>query len=74
MDEALRHHAAASRGYAGAVADSRKAAAAGPELATEELGRAFLAVLDAVVGAFKAADSETQADYSLAGPSKAVGS
>ncbi|WNM72848.1 hypothetical protein SEA_REDFOX_61 [Arthrobacter phage RedFox] len=67
MDEALRHHAAASRGYAGAVADSRRETAAGPELALAALGRAFLEVLDSVVAG---AASDTQADYSLAGPSK----
>lgn len=67
MDEALGHHAAASRGYAGAVADSRQEAAAGPELALAALGRAFLEVLDSVVSG---PASDKQADYALAGPSK----
>ncbi|UXE05412.1 hypothetical protein SEA_RENNA12_61 [Arthrobacter phage Renna12] len=70
MDEALRHHAAASRGYAGMVADSRKPEAMGPEFAETlaGVGRVFLAALGSIVGA---ADS-AQEDYALAGPAEAA--
>lgn len=69
MDEALRHHAAASRGYAAAVAASRMPVETGPEFpALAGIGRVFLAVLDSIVGAA----SDEQEDYALAGPAEAA--